>query len=75
MDDLTDGNKELPRAFTSSVTRAVIVKDENDIVSWSDFSVGFPLAVRQRRVLWNQFNASQGDQVERDQGDSKVVNS
>jgi hypothetical protein len=64
MSDLISADTELPRAFTSNVVRAVIVKDNTEFVAWSDFSVGFPLAVRQRRVLWDQYvNSSAGTDV------------
>ena len=55
MNDLLPDNKELPRSFTESVTRAVILKQFNDYISWSDFLPGFPIAVRHRRVLWDRF--------------------
>lgn len=55
MNDLLGEEKELPRVFTQSVTRAVILKDSNDYVTWSEFQSGFPIAVRQRKVLWNRY--------------------
>ena len=55
MNDLLPENNELPRSFTESVTRAVILKQLNDYISWSDFLQGFPIAVRHRRVLWDRY--------------------
>lgn len=46
---------DLPKDFTDSVARAVIVKDDRDYVCWSDFLAGFPVAIRQRHVLWEQY--------------------
>ncbi len=47
--------RDLPKDFTDSVTRAVLVKDDRDYVRWTEFREGFPVAVRQRHVLWDQW--------------------
>lgn len=54
-DDLLPENLELPREFTESVTRAVVASEGRDFVQWSDFLKGFPIAVRQRSLLWEQY--------------------
>lgn len=56
LSDVVSGlSSDLPRDFTDSVTRAVIVKDGRDFVGWSEFREGFPVALRQRHVLWEQW--------------------
>jgi hypothetical protein len=57
MSDLQNGNSELPRDFTNSVTRAVIMQQTKEWISWSDFSSGLPIAIRQRHELWEQYKA------------------
>jgi hypothetical protein len=47
-------SEELPTGFTESVTRAVIAR-ETDYVKWTDFREGFPVALRQRHILWDQW--------------------
>lgn len=55
--DLIGENVELPRGFSMAVTRAVISTKDKDFVGWSEFSVGFPKVVRQRHLLWDQWNS------------------
>ena len=62
--DLVDENSEIPRAFTSAVVRAVMCTRGNDFVSWSEFLEGFPIAVRQRELLWKQWKAQADLQAE-----------
>ena len=58
LNDVADVNGELPQAFTEAVTRAILIRnDAIDYVSWTDFLSGFPIAVRHRRLLWDQFSS------------------
>ena len=53
--DVIDRNKELPREFTEGLTRAIILRESHDYISWIEFLRGFPIAVRQRKVLWDRY--------------------
>jgi hypothetical protein len=58
LNDVVDQNSELPQAFTEAVSRAILIKnDANDFVNWMDFLSGFPIAVRHRKALWEQFSS------------------
>lgn len=56
MSDLTDGKIEIPRDFTNCVIRAVFGPESEEFVRWSEFCKGFPVAVRQRGALWDEWN-------------------
>ena len=57
-DVVEDDNQELPRGFTEAVTLSVFIKDRTiEYVNWSDFVSAFPMAVRQRKVLWESFQS------------------
>jgi hypothetical protein len=62
MNDLQD-NTELPRQFTDSVTRAIMTPESSEYVSWTEFLRGFPVAVRQRKILWDEWNRRQELQI------------
>jgi len=58
MNDLQE-DYELPVNFTSSVVRAMMTPSSSDHVCWTEFMNGFPVAIRQRRVLWDEWNRRQ----------------
>ena len=55
MNDLQE-DIEIPRKFSDSVARALMNPSSPDYVCWTEFLRGFPIAVRQRRVLWDEWN-------------------
>jgi len=55
MSDLTENRAEIPRGFTDCVVRAVLTPDSDSFVRWSEFHRGFPIAVRQRLTLWDEW--------------------
>jgi len=59
MSDLTEGRVEIPRSFTECVIRAVFAPESDGFVRWSEFCSGFPVAVRQRSTLWDEWNRRQ----------------
>ena len=54
--DVIEGPTELPRSFTTAVSLSIFAKDSSSThIQWGDFITGFPMAVRQRKVLWDTF--------------------
>jgi len=57
--DVVQDSAEVPRSFTMAITRSIFLKDRaGDEVKWSEFLEGFPVAVRQRKALWNSFRSN-----------------
>ena len=66
MADLVEDNSELPRSFSDSVTRAVMNPTPEGHVRWTDFVKNFPVAVRQRRILWDAWSRREDLQIAAD---------
>ena len=59
MSDIIEGEMELPREFTNCVIKAVFTPEKEGTVRWSEFQTGFPIAIRQRRTLWEEWGRRQ----------------
>lgn len=59
MSDLTQNKAEIPRDFSDCVVNAVLSPESDSFVRWSEFYRGFPVAVRQRLILWDEWNRRQ----------------
>ncbi len=45
--------------FTNAVVKSLIQKDsKREFVTWVEFLEGFPIAVRHRKMLWDQFTSA-----------------